>query len=284
MAVYKRGDVYWYSFIFASQRVQESSKSKSKTVAREAEKQRRRQLEAGINGLTSNRDTRIRTIKDIAAEYLIYYRLRHRGVAFAEYAIGRVVRLLGDRMAVEIGEAIVKDYQSNRLREKAAPKSINDEVGFLLRLLADSSDVLRVRLKKNKVLKVEVPPTIGATIQDALERHRERYVKKFGETRPGMVRVSLRTSAAIRSDPACDDAENSVGECSQGRESLRPLARCPTHAHYGTGGNGRGRRDNHGDCRARFEANVTRYSHLRMDAKRRALDAVAARNRKTEPT
>jgi hypothetical protein len=150
MAIYKRGDVYWYSFIFAGQRVQESSKSHSKTVARDAEKQRRRELEAGINGLTSTRETGIRTIKDIAAEYLIDYRLRHRGVTFAEYAVGHVVRLLGDKMAVEIGETVVKDYQSDRLREKAAPKTINDELGFLLRLLSHSGDVLRARLKKNK--------------------------------------------------------------------------------------------------------------------------------------
>ena len=38
MAVYKRSDVYWYEFIFAGKRIRESSKSTSKTVAREAEK------------------------------------------------------------------------------------------------------------------------------------------------------------------------------------------------------------------------------------------------------
>jgi hypothetical protein len=71
--------------------------------------QRHRELERGLNGLAATRETRIRTIKDIAAEYLEDYRLRHRGVTFAEYAIGHVVRLLGDRMAVEIGESTVKD-------------------------------------------------------------------------------------------------------------------------------------------------------------------------------
>jgi hypothetical protein len=73
-------------------------------VAKEAEKQRRRELEKGLNGLESSRETRIRTITDIAAEYLEDYRLRHRGVNFAVYAVGHVVRLLGDKMAVEISE------------------------------------------------------------------------------------------------------------------------------------------------------------------------------------
>jgi hypothetical protein len=36
MAIYKRGKVYWCSFIFAGQRVQASTKSHSKTVAKEA--------------------------------------------------------------------------------------------------------------------------------------------------------------------------------------------------------------------------------------------------------
>lgn len=161
MAIYRRGKVYWYSFLFAGQRIQESSKSHSRTVAREAEKQRRRELENGLNGLEAKRETRIRTLADVASEYLEDYRLRHRAVTFAQYAIGHVVRLLGEKMIVEVGESTVKSYQSDRLREGAAPKTINEEVGFLLRLLGESGDVLRVRLKKGKLLKLEVPPTIG---------------------------------------------------------------------------------------------------------------------------
>ncbi len=38
MAVYKRGDVYWYNFNFAGKHYQESTKSRSKTLAKEAEK------------------------------------------------------------------------------------------------------------------------------------------------------------------------------------------------------------------------------------------------------
>ena len=44
MSVFKRGDVYWYEFIFAGKRIRESTKSHSKTVAKEAEKDRRRSL------------------------------------------------------------------------------------------------------------------------------------------------------------------------------------------------------------------------------------------------
>ena len=42
MALFKRGGVWWYKFYFAGQPIRESSKSMSKTVAKNAEQQRRR--------------------------------------------------------------------------------------------------------------------------------------------------------------------------------------------------------------------------------------------------
>jgi len=34
MAVYKRGGVYWFNFIYADKPIQKSAKSRSKTVAK----------------------------------------------------------------------------------------------------------------------------------------------------------------------------------------------------------------------------------------------------------
>jgi hypothetical protein len=45
MAIYKRGGLWWYHFVFASRRIEESSKSTLKTIAIEAEKNRRLNLE-----------------------------------------------------------------------------------------------------------------------------------------------------------------------------------------------------------------------------------------------
>jgi hypothetical protein len=38
MSLFRRGDVWWYEFWFAGRRIQESSKSPSKTIARNANK------------------------------------------------------------------------------------------------------------------------------------------------------------------------------------------------------------------------------------------------------
>lgn len=49
MSLYRRGDVWWYKFRFAGQIIRESSKSESKTVAKDAERVRHRELEESWN-------------------------------------------------------------------------------------------------------------------------------------------------------------------------------------------------------------------------------------------
>jgi integrase len=72
-----------------------------------------------------------------------------------------VKRLLRDKMLVDGNEDVVKEYQEARLREKTAPKSINEEIGFLLRIMDVQGDVLRVRLRKKKLLKLKTGTSIG---------------------------------------------------------------------------------------------------------------------------
>ena len=161
MALFKRGEIWWYEFNFARRRVRESAKTPSKTVAKQAEKNRRRELENGFNGIQDNREERVRSIKELAAAYLEEYRLRHKSGVFAEYAIRHITRLVGESMAVDITDKTVKAYQTTRLQEGAAPKSINEEVGFLLRLLGESGDGIRARLRRQRALKLAVHHQVG---------------------------------------------------------------------------------------------------------------------------
>src|SRR5260370_25542052 len=50
----KQQKVWWYNFTFAGRHIQESSKSTRKTIATEAEKKRRRELEKSFNGSASD--------------------------------------------------------------------------------------------------------------------------------------------------------------------------------------------------------------------------------------
>jgi len=53
MAAYKRGGTWWYEFIFVGKRVRESANTSRKTIALEAERQRRLELEKTLAGYAS---------------------------------------------------------------------------------------------------------------------------------------------------------------------------------------------------------------------------------------
>ena len=48
---WKKSKTWWYEFIYAGRSIRESAKTHSKTVAKEAEKKRHRELELGYNNL-----------------------------------------------------------------------------------------------------------------------------------------------------------------------------------------------------------------------------------------
>jgi integrase len=159
----KHTKVWYYKFIFASRLIKESAKTTSKTVAKEAEKKRRRELEEGFNGITDTRDERIRSVSVLAATFLKDYKVRQpKSASFAEHAIIHVQRLVGELMTVDVSDKTIVKYQTDRLEEKAAPKTINEEVGFLLRLLPVAhAGAIRAQLKQQKKLKLKVNRQVG---------------------------------------------------------------------------------------------------------------------------
>ena len=168
MAVFQRGGVYWYKFRFAGREIRESAKTKSKTLAKQAEQKRRRELEQGFN-LRDRRAERVQDLSAVADAYLAEYELRHRSIVFARHALGHVKRFLGKKLVVDISEQTVKAYQSARLKEGAAPKSVNEEVGFLLRLLVERGDAIRSKMRREKTLKLRLRPS-AAKAYDSKEK------------------------------------------------------------------------------------------------------------------
>ena len=69
--------------------------------------------------------------------------------------------LLGGSLVVEITPNVVKRYQADRLKEKAGPKTINDEVQLLLRLCGEQGALIRATLRRDKALKLPLPPSPG---------------------------------------------------------------------------------------------------------------------------
>jgi integrase len=159
------------------------------------------ELEKGFNEIEDRRVNRIRTIAAVADGYLEAYKLRHKSTTFAQYALGHVKRLTGKIMLCDVSDDTVKDYQTARLREKASPKSINEEVGFLLRILEDRGDEIRVRMKRRKTLKLAV----GRSVARAFKVEEKRALLEAARARQSPViypALMLALHAGVR------DAEN----------------------------------------------------------------------------
>jgi len=199
MSLIRREKIWWYEFWFAGQRIQESTRSTSKTVARGAEQKRRRELEEGFNNFEDARQERVRTICELGDAYLVSYKLRNpQSAVFAGYAVRHVQRLLGDRMLVDVNEQMVKEFQDTRLKEGAAPKTINEEVGFLLRVLGDVGDILRLRLRKKKLLKLKVRNNVGKAY-DPEEKARLVATAKTARSPHMYPALMLAQNAGLRS-------------------------------------------------------------------------------------
>ncbi len=151
MSVFKRGDVYWYEFIFAGKRIRESTKSHSKTVAKEAEKDRRRSLERTFVGLPAEkREDRIQTVDDLVTRYLGHYGLNHRAksIAFANGRLAHVRRLLGSTVLPDLTEDAIRSYIRTRLSEGAAGRTVNMELGELSRSIEKPWSLLWPKVRK----------------------------------------------------------------------------------------------------------------------------------------
>jgi integrase len=163
VSVFKNGKFYHYEFKLDGRRHRGSTGTANKPDAIKEERRQRERLEKSYSQVVEEeaREQRRKTIQQAADEFLEDYRAKHRSATYAEYALGHVTDHIGDRLVVEITPTVIKRYQTDRLAEKAGPKTINDEVMLLLRLCGDQGDLIRVKLRRDKALKLALPPSPG---------------------------------------------------------------------------------------------------------------------------
>jgi len=117
----KQSATWWYGFTFAGQRIQESAKTTRKTIATEAEKNRRKELEKAYAGIPSEKpEHRIRTVSVALAEYENSYAPNHRpkAVAWVKERTAHVNRLLGN-LLIPRPERI----EDGRVHDRPAPRT-----------------------------------------------------------------------------------------------------------------------------------------------------------------
>jgi len=135
MSLYKRGEVWWYEFSFAGSRIRESSKSTSRTLAREAERVRRRTLEEAFNRIKKPRTAQLFSVA--AEDWLVSKTayLAPRSVKIERANLRHLNPVFGKMLLCDIGSDHIARYQSERLKEDASPKTVNLELGTLRAVL-----------------------------------------------------------------------------------------------------------------------------------------------------
>jgi integrase len=138
MAIYrptKDSKVWWYDFIFEGQRVRESAKTRSKTLAKDAERARHRELEESYNGI--KRRDRARLFSLAADEWLVLksFTLAPSSQRIERDNLKHLRPHFGKRLVTDIQAKDVSRYQQVRLVEGAAAKTINLEIGTLRAIL-----------------------------------------------------------------------------------------------------------------------------------------------------
>lgn len=160
--LYRRGEIWWFKFQFAGRVFRESAKTKSKSLARQAERKRHQALEEGIHGI-KKRQAPV-TFAVAAAEWL---KMKEPTLAPKSYRIESVnidkhlKPAFGSLLLIDITADDIATYQQDRRKEKAAPKTINLEVGTLRAILK------RHRLWANlqpDVKMLSVPDDVGRAL------------------------------------------------------------------------------------------------------------------------
>lgn len=176
MAVYRpkrNGEAskfYVCEFVTHGKRIQESTGSTSKTVAKEYEKRRKVELERAAVGLpTEQKANRIRTVSEVVKPYLAGYALNHRpkSILFANGRLAHVERLLGRVLLSDLTDERIKNYIRQRQSETVSGRTINMELGELSRAMGQPWNILWPKVRKLEERK-DVGRALSVEEQDRL--------------------------------------------------------------------------------------------------------------------
>src|SRR6202051_729365 len=145
MAIYKRGDVYWYEFEFKGERIRESTHQGNQNTARNIESARRTQLAKGEVGILDK--PAVPTFKEFAPRFEqaieTQCKDKPRTVAFYKERMRRLLDFpdLASARLDAIDEELIEKLKHQRARQVSrlgkalAVSSINRELATLRRLV-----------------------------------------------------------------------------------------------------------------------------------------------------
>lgn len=173
---FKNSKNWWYEFQFNGERIRATSKSQSKTVAREAMRAHRRRLEEGFHGISQN--LRPQTLHEAAAEFIKAKTevVSERTLAGLRYYLDRhVLPALGNRFVRDLTAEDLKALRRHKLAEGASPRTANMVIEPLRSILIRQKCWEKI---KTDFQMLPVPETPGVALEPAQENQILRACKR----------------------------------------------------------------------------------------------------------
>jgi integrase len=133
--LFKRGGKWWYEFRFLSQRIRESTHSSDRGLAGKAEREKRRQLE---NGLNRTKESLRPVLFSSAAKSHLEDNEPHWSASnsrIEHYNVNHLMPHFGKLLLTDISGADVSRYQSDRKKAGVSPRTVNMEVATVRQIL-----------------------------------------------------------------------------------------------------------------------------------------------------
>jgi integrase len=138
MAIYKRGRVYWYQFVFNNKRIQSSTKQGNPRVARQIEAAHKTRLAKGEVGIAEPK--KVPTLKEFGprfeSEIQVHCAGKPKTIAFWNQKLMRLLEFapLASAKLDKINKALIASYVQTR-HDKVSVATINRELATLRRIL-----------------------------------------------------------------------------------------------------------------------------------------------------
>ena len=192
--VYQRGKLktWWYRFRFGGHIVHESAKATSKTLALQAERVRRRELEQSWNHVGGRREL-TPAFERASREYQRsgLGRVSVHTADIDKYSLKHLVPVLGSKLLCDIAAEDIARYQKKRQAEGAEGRTVNMEVGVLRGVLTSH------RLWESIARDVHMLPErkdIGQALSPEEERRLLEATKQRGSACHTATVLALNTS------------------------------------------------------------------------------------------
>src|SRR5271157_936333 len=138
MSIFKRGNVYWYHFLFNGEHIQKSTKQGNPRTARQIEASHRTALAKGEVGIEERKAAPM--FSDFAKRFVEHVEVRHENkpqtVAFYAAKLNRLLEypLIAGARLNKIDEGVIEGYVVAR-RATVGPATVNRELATLRRML-----------------------------------------------------------------------------------------------------------------------------------------------------